>query len=69
MEKVSTLKDLKFENTTQLVAYLQNSGLVWKADKNPERIYILDTTKTRNQSVEFVLEETQSGYVYLKEVA
>ena len=68
MTQVEILKELRFIDTTQLVAYLQKSGLTWKADKETERIYILDATKARNQSTEFEIKENKSGYFYLSEV-
>lgn len=68
MTKISTLKELKFDNTTQLVAYLQNSGLTFKVDKETERVYVLDKDKSRNQSTEFEIRESKSGYLYLGEI-
>jgi len=62
------LKDLKFENLTQLVGFLQKH-FTWKYDENPQRIYILDKSNPeRNRSREYELKETKSGYLYLSEV-
>lgn len=68
MTKTSTLKDLKFESNTQLVGYL-NNHFTWKADKDNERIYILDESNPdRNVSKEYEIKETKNGCLYLSEV-
>jgi hypothetical protein len=62
------LKDLKFENNTQLVGFL-NKHFVWKADSETERLYILDKSNPeRQRSREYEIKETKSGYLYLSEV-
>ena len=62
------LKDLKFENNTQLVGFL-NKHFTWKADKETERVYILDKSNPdRNRSREYEIKETKSGNLYLSEV-
>lgn len=62
------LTDLKFNNQTQLVGFL-NKHFTWKADKESERIYILDESNPdRNVSKEYEIKETKSGYLYLSEV-
>ena len=62
------LKDLKFENNTQLVGFL-NKHFTWKADKETERLYILDKSNPeRQRSREYEIKETKSGYLYLSEV-
>lgn len=62
------LKDLKFNNQTELVGFL-NKHFVWKADKETERLYIIDKSNPeRNRSREYELKETNSGYLYLSEI-
>ena len=68
MTKTSVLKDLKFESNTQLVGYL-NKHFTWKADKDNERVYILDESNPdRNVSKEYEIKETKSGNLYLSEI-
>jgi hypothetical protein len=68
MATVQQIKDLKFENNTQLVGFL-NRHFVWKADKETERVYILDKSNPeRNRSREYEIKETKSGNLYLSEV-
>ena len=62
------LKDLKFENNTQLVGFL-NKHFTWKADKETEKLYILDKSNPeRQRSREYEIKETKSGYLYLSEI-
>ena len=62
------LKDLKFNNNTQLIGFLQKH-FVFKVDKETERIYIVDKSNPdRNRSREYEIKETESGYLYLSEV-
>ena len=62
------LKDLKFENNTQLVGFL-NKHFTWKADKETEHIYILDKSNPERQvSKEYEIKETKSGNLYLSEI-
>jgi c-di-AMP phosphodiesterase-like protein len=62
------LKDLKFENSTQLVGFL-NKHFVWKADKETEHLYILDKSNPeRQRSREYEIKETKSGNLYLSEI-
>lgn len=62
------LTDLKFNNQTQLVGFL-NKHFTWKADKESERIYILDESNPdRNVSKEYEIKETKSGYLYLSKI-
>lgn len=63
-----TLKDLIFDTQTQLVGFL-NKHFVWKADKETERLYILDKSNPeRQRSREYEIKETKSGNLYLSEV-
>lgn len=66
-KSTSILKDKKFENTTELVAFLKEN-FVWKIDPEIEHIYILDKSGSRNVSKEFEIKETKSGNLYLSEV-
>ena len=62
------LKDLKFENNTQLVGFL-NKHFVWKADKETQHLYILDKSNPeRQRSREYEIKETKSGNLYLSEI-
>lgn len=62
------LKDLKFENQTQLIGFLQKH-FVFKVDKETERVYILDKSNPeRQRSREYEIKETKSGYLYLSEI-
>ena len=62
------LKDLKFDTQTQLVGFL-NRHFVWKADKETERLYILDKSNPeRQRSREYEIKETKSKKLYLSEV-
>jgi predicted amidophosphoribosyltransferase len=62
------LKDLKFASQTQLVGFL-NNHFVWKADKETQRLYILDKSNPeRQRSREYEIKETKSGYLYLSEI-
>ena len=62
------LKDLKFNTQTQLVGFL-NKHFTWKADKETQRLYILDKSNPeRQRSREYEIKETKSGYLYLSEV-
>ena len=62
------LKDLKFDTQTQLVGFL-NKHFVWKADKETERLYILDKSNPeRQRSREYEIKETKSKKLYLSEV-
>ena len=62
------LKDLKFDTQTQLVGFL-NRHFVWKADKETERLYILDKSNPeRQRSREYEIKETKSKKLYLSEI-
>ena len=62
------LKDLKFNSQTQLVGFL-NNHFVWKADKETQRLYILDKSNPeRQRSREYEIKETKSGNLYLSEI-
>ena len=62
------LKDLKFENQTQLIGFLQKH-FVFKVDKETERVYILDKSNPeRQRSREYEIKETKSGNLYLSEI-
>jgi len=69
MANFANLKDKMFENSTELVAYLNSNQFVWKADKETEHLFILDQTNPdRNRSHEMEIKETKSGKLYLSEV-
>ena len=62
------LKELKFDTQTQLVGFL-NKHFTWKADKETERIYILDKSNPeRQRSREYEIKELKSGKLYLREI-
>lgn len=62
------LKETIFNTQTQLVGFL-NKHFTWKVDKETEKVYILDKSNPeRNRSREYEIKETESGYLYLKEV-
>lgn len=62
------LTDLKFENNTQLVDFL-NKHFIWKADKETESIFVVDQSNPeRQRSREYKVKETKSGYLYLSEI-
>ena len=62
------LKDRNFNNQTQLVNFL-NQFFVWKADKETEKIYIIDKSNPeRKVSREYEIKETKNGNLYLSEV-
>ena len=62
------LKDLKFDTQTQLVGFL-NKHFVWKADKETQRLYILDKSNPeRQRSREYEIKETKSKKLYLSEI-
>ena len=62
------LKDLKFENSTQLLNFV-NKHFICKADNETQRLYILDKSNPeRHRSREYEIKETKSGYLYLSEV-
>lgn len=62
------LTDLKFDNQTQLVDFL-NKHFIWKADKETESIFVVDQSNPeRQRSREYKVKETKSGYLYLSEI-
>lgn len=62
------LKTQKFENPTELIAYLNARSLVWKADKEEEKIYILDKSMARNKTREFSIVEDKDKKLFLQEM-
>ena len=62
------LKTQKFENSTELIAYLNARNLVWKADKEEEKIYILDKSMARNKTREFAIVEDKDKKLFLQEM-
>jgi hypothetical protein len=71
MANVSTLNNLEFESTTQLVRFLNGAGFVWKADEETQKLYILDKSNPeRHRSREYEIQDSKDykGYVVLKEI-
>lgn len=65
---VTQLKEKKFNNSTELVKFL-NKNFVWKADKKTERLYILDKSNPeRQKSREYKIIETKDKQLCLSEV-
>lgn len=65
---VNQLKERKFDNSTELVKFL-NKHFTWKADKDTESIYIIDKSNPdRNRSREYKIAENKDKKLYLSEV-
>ena len=66
--KTQNLKDLKFDNTGELVAFLQKH-FTWKADQEYEIILIIDKSNPeRHRSRAYKIKEDKDEKLYLLEV-